>query len=420
MANNLSKNVTQMIARKFLPAYDDSTVTLNTVDKSILPKGSINPQTGSTKQVKRPHQYKTIETSTGNISGATKSDIIAATATMTVQNFLSEYVQYDILEEAIELDQLDEILRPIATKMATDEEVRFNKFMINNAAHFLGTAGNAINSWDDIAEAPAFMKALAIPVGETYVQIDPYSCKNLADAQTGLSGNGDVKTAWDDAKIGRKFAGSQVYLSNSLANHSAGTYTGSIQVASAPTQTYLGAKDTYQTSIPLKGLGIGTTLLQGDVIKVTGRNWLQMQTKQRASKSSAPIEYTAVVTADVTADGGGLATVVVSGPAIFEAAGNYNTIDSAIATNDAVTVVSGAASAVNTPSMFYHQKAFGYCPVVLPKLHSTDSSVITAGGHSMRVSKGSNFLENENLVRFDLLSAYACYNPLWAGRLFGQ
>ena len=94
MANNLDKNTTKKIARKFIDGYEADMVTLETIDRTTIPTGSINPQTGATYQVKRKHQFKTVRTPGGDLSAATKSDLISATATATVQEYFSEIVEW--------------------------------------------------------------------------------------------------------------------------------------------------------------------------------------------------------------------------------------------------------------------------------------------------------------------------------------
>ena len=72
MANNLSSNVTRKVARVFLDAFENSRVITKTVDTQLL-ADKFNPSSGSTVDFKRPHDYKTIRTSGGDISASTKS-----------------------------------------------------------------------------------------------------------------------------------------------------------------------------------------------------------------------------------------------------------------------------------------------------------------------------------------------------------
>lgn len=423
-SNSLAKNYSTKILPVFQKSWQNDTVTLNSVNRKILKDGSINPSTGSTVQIKRPHQFNTHETAAGDISGVTKSNIIAATSTMTVNNWLTGAVEWEAFQEAYELDQLEEILRPLNSKIVTDEEVRLNAYIKNSGAHSLGTVGNAIDAWGDVAQVGSFMQSIGAPRGNVYGQVDPWAIQDLADAQKGLLNDKLVGEAWRQAVVPQNFAGVTLFKSNSLATHTVGSHDSGIQLASAPTQTYAGAKDTYLTSLPLKGLDFGQAgvLKKGDQIKITGRYWNQMQTKQVASKRGSYMEYTGTVTADADSDVAGLVTVIVSGPAIYEAAGQYNTVNSALATNDVVTVISGAADTTNVPNLFYHEDAYAYSQVKIPKLHALDSMLINSpdGRVNLRLHKYADGDTNTQKLRIDLLSAYSTCNPLWAGRFFGN
>ena len=129
--------------------------------------------------------------------------------------------------------------------------------------------------------------------------------------------------------------------------------------------------------------------------------------------------FTGTVTESVTLDGSGAGNLTITGPAIFEANGQYNTVDSAIAASDVVTL-GGAADTIIQPNMFWHKQAFTVASVPIKKLHSTDTIATTEDGLQLRVSKGSGFLENTNKVRIDFRPAYGVMNPFFAGQGFGR
>ena len=96
--------------------------------------GKFNPSTGSNVDFKRPHDYNSIRTAGGDISGAAKSDIIAGKATGTVQNYFTVSTSWSNIEEALELDQLDQILAPAARRIVTDLETDLSGYMMKNAS----------------------------------------------------------------------------------------------------------------------------------------------------------------------------------------------------------------------------------------------------------------------------------------------
>ncbi len=69
MANNLSSNITRKVARVFLDSFESARVVTKTVDTQLL-SGKFNPSTGSSVDFKRPHDYNSIRTAGGDISGS--------------------------------------------------------------------------------------------------------------------------------------------------------------------------------------------------------------------------------------------------------------------------------------------------------------------------------------------------------------
>ena len=190
-------------------------------------------------------------------------------------------------------------------------------------------------------------------------------------------------------------------------------------LTAAPDPTYLTAKDTMTQSIAVTALQASATVKAGDQITIANVYWLNQSTKQPMIDSTgAKVLWTGTVTADVTLNGSGAGTLVVSGPAIYEATGQYNTVDAAPA-NGAVVTVLGATAALYQPNMFYTKQAFGIGTVKLPKLYSTDTIATTEDGFSIRISKYSDGDANTQKIRFDLLPAYATFNPMFSGQGYG-
>jgi hypothetical protein len=202
-----------------------------------------------------------------------------------------------------------------------------------------------------------------------------------------------------------------------LTSHSVADRVGAID--SNPDVTYVTAKDTMTQTIAVTSFGVNLQVRAGEVLQITGRNRLNLNTRQpMIDEAGAVIVFTGVVTQAVTLDGSGEGNIIISGPALFEAAGQYNTVDSAPIATDVLTLL-GALSTLQQPNLFWHKQAFGIGSVPIKKLHSTDTLGTTEDGLQIRVSKGVGFLENNQKVRFDFRPAYAVYNPFFAGQGFG-
>ena len=430
MANNLDSNTSKIVLRKFLPGFEQDLVSCKTVNRTIIGDGDLNPRTGDSIDAKRPHQYNAVRTSNGDLTGAT-SDIVSGKAKATVQDYISVRLASQDVEQALESDQWEEVLKPAREEIVNTLETSLNQFMLENSSHILGVPSTQISKWSDVGEVNAFMQSLGVPSGARYAQINPYGQVGLADAQAGLaSGSNDlVDSAWKRSQITRDFGGMMAYTSNALNSHAAGTEVGNagITVAAPPIQTYVSTKDTYTMQVSLTGLTATTgTVVPGDVIRVTaatgGVNWVNQRSKQAFTNENGNfVKWTATVLDGGTADGSGNLTVTVTGPSIFEADGAYNSVTQAIAAGDQIEVVTAAAAGgVTQPNLFYHRDAFGLCSVQLKKLSGWDSTVVNHEGFSIRLTQFSDAVTNDHGWRFDLLPAFAAYNPYMAGRFFGK
>ena len=420
MANSLQANITRKVARVFLESFESSRVVTKTVNTQLLNSGRFNPSSGNKVDFKRPHDYNSIRSSAGDISAAAKSDIIAGKATGTVQDYFTASTEWSGLEQAIELDQLEDILAPMARRLVTDLELDLAKFMRINTGLNYGARGTAVDAWGDVAGAGAMMDATGIDMSdEKYYLMNPFTTTKLANAQNGLNAaDGLVRTAWEKSQISSNFGGMKALTSNAMSSYTSGSTTDrSGDLKTAPNATYLAAKDTMQQTMVIETLGSGT-IVAGDQIQVAGVNRLNISTRQlMLDETGAAIPWTGTVLETVTITGNE-ATVIVSGAAIFEANGQYNTVDAAPAAGAVVTIL-GAANTVYQPNLFYTKQAFGLGTVKLPKLYSTDTVATTSDGMSIRVSKYSDGDANTQKIRFDLLPAYAVFNPNFSGQGYG-
>jgi hypothetical protein len=388
MANNLSSNITRKVARIFLDKFESARVLTKTVDTQLL-SNKFNPSTGSIVDFKRPTDYRSIRTAGGDISASTKSDIIAGKASGVVQDYFTVATEWTNIQEALELDQLDDILAPMATRLVTDLELDWSSYMVKNANLRYGNPGTAIDAWSDVAGAAAFMDSVGVPMdGEKYYVVNPFVAATLASAQSALLANKLVETAWEKAQISANFGGLRALTASTLASYTSGTASDRAgTLAANPTVTYVAAKDTMQQSLSVTGFSAAATVKAGEIITIAARNRLNLSTRKPIlDASGATIIFSGVVTADVTLGASGEGTLVVSGAAIFEANGQYNTVASAPVSGDVVTLL-GSASTLYQPAMFYHKQAFGLGTVKLPKLYEGDTIATTEDGMSIRVTK---------------------------------
>ncbi len=427
MANNFDSNFTRKLMRSFLDKFESSRVLTKNVDTQMF-AGKFNGSTGDTIDVKRPTDFVTRRTSNGDVSsGAGKSDIITGKASAVVQDYFTVFVDYEEADEAIKMDQLDELLAPMATRVVTDFETDFAKFMMANTALLAGTVGTAIgaggDAWGDVAEAGAIMQASGIPNdGMWNYAVNPFAQRKLAGDQRSLGGETGTMTANTKATIAENFAGLRVMTATTLANYRTGDQgtDRAGTVVGTPVATYVAAKDTMTQVIGVTAFEFGLEIKAGETVTIVGPNRLNLSTRLPViDETGSQVVWTATVTADVVLDGSGAGNLTVTGPCINEANGQYNTADAAIVAG-AVITLGGAADTVIQPNLFWHKQAFTVASVPIKRLHSTDTFAETEDGMQLRVSKGSGFLENENKVRIDFRPAYGVLNPFFAGQGHGN
>lgn len=424
MVNNLDSNFTEKTMRIFLEEFESKRVMSKNVDTQLL-TGKFDPSTGSTVNFKRPTDYVSKRTSDGDISGGPRSGIIVGSAQGTVQDYFTVDVDFDEFDESLKLDQMREVLAPMATRIVTDLELDFANFMLGNTALVSGTVGTPADTWADIANAGAVMTSHGVPGDMPWAYaVNPFTQTALANLNVSLGAGGSagdrVRDSLDEATIRKGFAGMNVMTATGLPSYTtdaesdrAGTLT------ATPTVTYVGAKDTMTQALAVTAMGANAVVAKGETVQITGRNRLNLSTRELIlDASGAAILWTATVTAEVTLGASGEGTLVCTGPAIFEAAGAFNTVDASPVSGDVITRLGGEGATIQ-PNLFWHPQAFGIGSVKIAKLFSTDTLATTKDGLQFRVSKYADGDANKQVVRVDFHPAYAAFNPFFAGQGFG-
>lgn len=400
--------------------YEAAQVVTRTVSHSEI-EGQIDASTGAEVYIKRPHDWRVVETSDGDITSATKNVIQSGRAPATVQDCLTVPVEWSRLSQATTLHQLDEILRPAAARLAVKVETKLVEFMHRNLGMSYGTPGTAVDAWSDVAGAGAHLDNLGVPQGDRYYVMNPSTETNLADKQIALASGSDklVDEAWEQSIVRPNFAGFRAMKSNILPTRRSMNSTDRVgAINGAPTATYEAHKDTMIQSITVDGFTGAPTIKAGDIVEVTGKFYLSHATRDVfLGADGNPVKFRGVVTEDVTLSGGA-GTLKVAGPAINETNGQYNTVDVALADNDVITVL-GSDDGLYQPNMFYHKQAVGMCSLPLPKLEGWQSNVISKDGHTIRVTKYSGGDSAKNMVRFDIQPIFGIFNPFYGGQGFG-
>ena len=298
--------------------------------------------------------------------------------------------------------------------------------MMINSGLLAGVYGTAADSWRDVAEAGAIMTASGVPMDAPWCySVNPFTQVALSNEQRSLGSGGIsgalISEAHKKAIISRNYAGFDKVMAattlSSFTTHSGADRVGAL--ASNPDVTYSTNKDTMTQTLAVSGFQADLQIRAGEVVQITGRNRLNLNTRTAMIKADgSQVLFTGVVTEAVTLSGTGTGNIVISGPAIYEATGAFNTVDSAPVSGDVVTLL-GSASTLYQPNLFWHRDAFSIGSVPIKRLQATDVYMTTKDGLQMRITQDSEFLKNQNQVRIDLRPAYAALNPFFAGQGYG-
>jgi len=419
MANSFDSNFTRKVMMKVLASFESQRMISKNVDTQLF-AGAFDPNSGDNVDIKRPTDYQTIRTSDGNITG-TKRDIITGKATATVQDYITIPIDFDEADQALKMGtDADRFWDDAAMRMVVDLETDFAAFAVKNTALLSGTVGEGVDSWKEVANAGALMQSTGVPKNKKWVyMLNPFSQVELSVEQRSFGSDKGFTDVNADATVTENFAGFSVKTATTLPTYTSGAGADRVGTLLAnPVVTYIAAKDTMTQALSLTGFDADLPIKAGEQIQITGRNRLNLSTRDLVLDASGnPIVWTGTVTADVTlALGAG--TIIVTGPAIFESPGAYNTVDSAPVATDIVTIL-GAASTVKQPNLFWHPDAFSITSVPLKRLFATDTIATTKDGLQFRVSRYSDGDANKQTIRFDFRPAYGALNPFFAGQGFG-
>jgi hypothetical protein len=432
MANELSSNVSTRVAKVIMDSFEANRVLTKTVNTSLVSGANgVNNETGDTVYLKRPTQFRAIETSDGDISAETKNDIGVGRIPATVQPYITIPINYSNLEEVTELNQLKEILSPAAEELATRLELNLGKKMIENAGPSFGTIGNAwtkTNAWESVAGTGALLKAIGMPnAGEKYYVANDLVGVKFSAAQNSLTAaDGLVRTAWQNAQIADSYAGLRVLTSSGLNTYEAGaTADRAGTLASNPDVTWVTHKDTMIQTLNLTGLTVSTVdaVLPGDVIEYDAIYHVNVATRKPViDATGASVKYRCTVVTGGDTDGSGNVTVTVTNSAIFGATGldsQYTNVSAAPVSGSVFNIL-GAAGSIYQPSLCYHKNAFALATLKLPKLHATDTIAKSMDGLSMRITKYSDGDKNAQRWRIDMLPVMGVMNQLFMAKGFPE
>ena len=117
MANELQGNINKKLLRSFTKNFMADVVAAKTVERQLI-VNDFDPSTGTQVAMKRGVQYTPQRSNDGDLTSATANPIRVGQVLGEVGQYITVFVENTQVEEALETDQLDQLLMPIAQDMA--------------------------------------------------------------------------------------------------------------------------------------------------------------------------------------------------------------------------------------------------------------------------------------------------------------
>lgn len=311
----------------------------------------------------------------------------------------------DIGEKEL-LGKGERVLKPAMVQLGSQIESRVIELATDAIYSTVGTAGSTTFDTATMLLGKDELAKNLCPMGDRKALLNSVAMSSAVNARKGLfQSTEEIAKQYKQGYMGT--ADGFDYLENELLT----THTNGNDV-SFEVSTTVSAEGA--TSIVVEGLTVTTgTVTKGTTFTIDTVFAVHPQTKATTSSLQK-----FVVTADATADGSGVATLSVS-PAIYtSASGGLQNVSAFPADGDTCNVLTGSASTGYVQNLVYHPSAFRFLSTKLFQPKNAEYAG-TASENGITVNMVSDFDVNtrKEILRFDVLFAFATIRPEWACRI---
>lgn len=315
-------------------------------------------------------------------------------------------VNFTSKELTLSIDEFsDRILKPAMATIANKVD-RDGLALYKDVANSVGTPATVPSTFKTYLQAGAALDRCGVPRdGLRSAVIDPTMQVEIVDALKGLFQSSEqIKSQYEQGNMGLA-GGLKFSMDQNVNTHTVGPLGG--------TPLVNGASQTGATLVTDGWTAAAAARLKkGDVFTIAGVYQVNPQSRQ----STGQLQQF-VVTADVSSDGSGNASVPIY-PSIVTS-GGQQTVSASPADNAALTIV-GAANALSPQGLAYHRDAFvlGCADLILPK--GVDMAARAASkklGLSVRMVRQYDINNDKMPCRLDILYGWKTVYPELACRI---
>jgi hypothetical protein len=358
---------------------------------------------GDTLNIRKPARYIGRSGTTLSVEDHTETSV-----PLQLNTQFGVDVNFTSKDLALSLDDFsDRFLKPAMATVANKID-RDGLALYKDIFNAVGTPATVPNAIRPFLDAGAKMDYEGTPRdGLRSIVLDPACQASVVDSLKGLFQSGDqIMKQYEQGTMGQA-AGFKWSMDQNVNVHQVGPLGGTPVVAGAG-----------QTGSTLATSGwtaaAAARLKKGDVFTIAGVNAVNPQTRQSTGQLRQ-----FVVTADVSSDASGLASIPIY-PAIVTS-GAFQTVDAGPANSAALTVL-GAASAVSPAHLAYHRDAFALACADLQLPNGVDMASRVSDkklGLSVRMVRQYDIVNDKFPCRLDILYGWKTIYPELACRIQG-
>jgi hypothetical protein len=290
-------------------------------------------------------------------------------------------------------------LKPRITRVANAVDADVFGRAVVAVANQVGTAGTVPQTWDVIGDAMQKLDDNLAPQDDRILIENPAMRNKISAALKGTY----VKEVSEKALLRgfiSELADMEIYMSQNVPVQTVGNIASSTPVVNGASQI--------GSSLVTSGWANSQAVLnQGDIFTIAG-----VYTVNYVTGTATNTLAQFVVTANVTSDGSGNATIPFStglgGYGGIITSGPTQSVSNSPANNAAITVT-GSASTSYAQNLVFHKDAFtmAFAKLSLPKDQGVKAAQASFDGFTMRYMRGYDIVNAQQLDRIDVYYGFA-------------
>ena len=365
---------------------------------------------GSTITVRKPTDFIVRDGAVANTQ-----DVVEGSTSIVVNKQKGIDFQFTSSELSLDIEKLSErVIQPAMVQLANQVDSDILA-LYSSVPNWVGTPGQAVNSFGDFFKGPERLNELAVPMDDRYGLLSPSDHAGMLGSQTALYIQSAAGEAYRKGSLG-PIGDVDTYMSQNVPTHTVGVNTGTPLVNGASqTSTYASVKDTWTQTLNTDGWTNSTTgiLKAGDVFTIAS-----VYAVNPVSKATLPFLRQFVVTADANSGAStGPAALTISPPIITS--GAQQTVSAAPADDAPITVL-GTGGTGYRQNLVFKRNAFAFVSV---PMESPEGAVNVTRksykGISIRLIPYYDGTNDINKWRLDILYGVKAIDPRLATRLSG-